>query len=115
MLWPGERAEEPPEHQLEAVARILRRQVWNGRLFPNDELHLWDEIDDELAIRTQCFLKSMPPLAHLGFVLDENLTNQALERLCQRCVRDIALVLVELAGREESARWNKHLVQLVYH
>src|SRR5258708_24822084 len=57
----------------------------------------------------------MPPLAHLGFVLDENLTNQALERLCQRCVRDIALVLVELAGREESARWNKHLLQLVYH
>jgi hypothetical protein len=56
VLWTGERAEEPPEHQLEAVARILRRQVWNGRLFPDEELHLWDEIDDELPIRTQCAL-----------------------------------------------------------
>jgi len=31
VLRPGERAEESPE----AVLRILRRQVWNGRLFPD--------------------------------------------------------------------------------
>ena len=53
VLRPGERAEEPPEHKLEAVPRILRRQVRNGRLFPDDELQLRDEVDDELAIRTQ--------------------------------------------------------------
>ena len=35
VLRPGERAEESPEHHLEAVLRILRRQVWNGRLFPD--------------------------------------------------------------------------------
>ena len=115
VLRPGERAEEPPEHQLEAVLRILRRQVWNGRLFPDDELHLRDEIDDELAIRTQCFLKSVPPMAHLRFTLDEDLTDQGLESLCQSRVRDVALVLVELAGREEAARRNQRLVQLVHH
>ena len=40
VLLRGERAEEAPEDQLEAVLRISRRQVWNGRLFPDDELHL---------------------------------------------------------------------------
>jgi len=52
----GERTEESPEHQLEATLRVLRRQVWNERLFPDKEFHLRDEIDDELAIGTQCFL-----------------------------------------------------------
>ena len=46
VLRPGERAEEAPEHQLEAVLRLSRRQVWNGRLFPDDDLHLRDEADD---------------------------------------------------------------------
>ena len=53
VLRPGEHAEEPPEHQLEAVLRILRRQVRNGRLFPDDELDLRDEVDDQLAVRAQ--------------------------------------------------------------
>jgi hypothetical protein len=111
----SERAEEPPEHQLEAVPRVLRRQVWNGRLFPDDELDLRDEIGDELAIRTQCFLKSVPPMAHLRFTFDEDLTDQGLESLCQCRVRDVALVLVELSGGEKPARRNKRLVELVHH
>jgi hypothetical protein len=75
VLRSGERAEEPPEHQLEAVLRVLRRQVWDGRLFPDDELYLWDQIDDELAIWTQGLLKSVPPMTNLRFTLDEDLTD----------------------------------------
>src|ERR1700680_4463744 len=115
MFWPGECSEETPEHQLETVLRILRRQVRNGRLFANDEFHLWDEIGDELALCTQWFLKSVPPTGQLRFTLDEDLTDQSLEGLCQSRVGDVALVLVEFAGCEEAARWNKHLVELVYH
>ena len=59
--------------------------------------------------------RAVPPLAHLRFALDEDLTDQGLEGLCQGRVRDVALVLVELAGREEAARRNKRLVQLVHH
>ena len=33
VLRPGQRAEEPLENQLETTLRILRRNVWNGRLF----------------------------------------------------------------------------------
>ena len=46
LLRPGERAEESPENQLEAVLRISRRQVGNGRLFTDDELHLRNKADD---------------------------------------------------------------------
>src|ERR1700739_1521573 len=50
MFWPGECSEETPEHQLETVLRILRRQLRNGRLFANDEFQLSDQVDDEMAI-----------------------------------------------------------------
>ena len=53
-------------------------------------------------------------MVHLGLTLDKNLTHQRLERLRQRRVRDVPLVLVELAGGENPARRNKHLVQLVH-
>ncbi len=115
VLRPGERTEEAPEHQLEAVPRVLRRQVWNRRLFPDDELDLRDEVDDQLTARAHCLLEGGPPLAHLRFALYQDLTDQSLERLCQGAIRDVAPVLVELAGREKPARWNKRLMQLVYH
>ena len=54
-------------------------------------------------------------MVHLRFASDEDLTDQALESLCQCRVRDIALVLVELAGRKEPVLQDKRLVQLVHH
>jgi len=42
VLLPREHTDESPENHLESVLRILRRQVWNGRLFPDDDLHLGD-------------------------------------------------------------------------
>ena len=115
VLRPGEYAEEPSEHHLEAVLCILRREVRNGRLFPDDELDLRDEVDDKLAVRAHRVLQRAPPPAHLRFALGEDLTDEGLEGLCQGRVRDVALVLVELAGREEAARRNKRLVQLIHH
>src|SRR5882672_5772725 len=40
----GEGTEGPPEHQLYATLRALRRQVWNGRLCPDEEPDLGDEV-----------------------------------------------------------------------
>src|SRR5260370_8779079 len=114
MLRPGERAKETPEHHVEAVLRILWRQVWKGWLFPDDELHLGDEADDQLAVRADRLYQGRTPLAHFRFVLDESLTDQGPQGLCQGRVRDVALVLVEFARREKPARWNKDLVQLVH-
>src|SRR6202030_195275 len=115
MFRPGEDAEEPAEHQLEPALRLLRRQLRDGRLDPDDELHLRDEADDKLAVRADRLRQGITPLFHLGFALDEDLTDQGLQGLRQGRVRDVALVLVELAGREEAARRNERLVQLVHY
>jgi hypothetical protein len=53
-------------------------------------------------------------MVHLSFALNQNLTHQHLECLCQRRVWHIAPVLVELACGEQPARRDQHLVQLVY-
>ena len=51
VLRRGEHAEEPSEHQLEAVLGIARRQVWHRRLLPDDEFHLRGQTGDQLAVR----------------------------------------------------------------
>ncbi len=53
MLLAREYAKEAPEHHLETVLRVLRRQVRDRRLFSDHELQLGNEVDDELTIRTQ--------------------------------------------------------------
>src|SRR3977135_1610354 len=110
VLRRGEYAEELPEHRLEAVLRVLRREVWNGRLFSDDELDLGDEADDELAVRPHRLRQGTAPLVHLRIALHEDLTGQSLEGLCQGGVRDVALVLVKLAGREQPPRGHNLLV-----
>ena len=57
--------------------------------------------------------KRVAPVAQLGFALAQKRTDQALEGLRQRGIRDVALVLVELARCKQAARRNQHLVQLV--
>ena len=50
MLLARENTEEGPEDHLEAVLRVLRREVWNGRLLTDDESELGDQVDHELAV-----------------------------------------------------------------
>ena len=115
MLRPGEHADEPPEHQLETALRVLRRELRNRRLVSDDELELRDEVDHEPPIRAQRLTQRVAPAAQLGVALAEQVTDEALKRLRQRRIRDVALVLIELAGGEQAARRHEHLVQLVHH
>ena len=57
--------------------------------------------------------KGVAPTAQLGVALAEKRPDEALEGLRQRRIRDVALVLVELAGGEQPARRHQHLVQLI--
>ncbi len=59
-------------------------------------------------------MQRVPPLLHLRFALAQDLSHQRPESLRQRGVRDVALVLLELAGGEQGAPWDQHLVQLAY-
>src|ERR1700675_3040746 len=104
VLLAREHPEEAPEHHLEAVLRVLRWQVRDRWLLPNHELQLGNEIDDELTIRAQRLAQSIPPPAKLLLALGEERADKALEGMTQGRVRDVALVLVELAGREQARR-----------
>ena len=115
MLLAREYAEEAPEHHLEPVLCVLRRQVRNERLFPNDQLQLGNEIHHELTIRAQGIDQGGSPAAKLLLALGEERADKALEGLAQRRVWDVALVLVELARREQATRRDERLVQLVYY
>src|SRR5260370_8399131 len=115
MLLARECAEEAPEHHLEAVVCILRRQLRDRWLFPNDELQLGHEVDDELTIRSERLAQRVPPPAKLLVALREKRADEGLEGLAHRRVRDVALVLVELAGPEQATRRHEHLVHLLYY
>src|SRR3954462_12455418 len=98
-------SEEVTEHHLEAVLRILRWQLRNLWLRSDDELDLGDERDDQLAIRSQGLLERVPPGTELRLAHPQHGTDQRLESLGQRGIRDVALVLIELAGSEQALGW----------
>src|SRR5712664_3391825 len=102
VLLAREHPEEALENHLEAVLRVLRRQVRDRWLFPNHELQLGNEVDDELTILAQRLAYGGSPAAKLLLALSEERADKALEGLASRRVRDVALVLVELAGREQA-------------
>src|SRR5271163_3424068 len=79
VLLAREHAEKAPEHHLEPVLRVLRRQLRDRRLFPNDEFQLGNEVDDELAIRFQRLAQRSPPPAKLLLALGEERADKALE------------------------------------
>src|SRR5262249_60906028 len=72
-----------------------------------------NEIHDEPAVRTQRITKGCTPFAQFRFALAQKETDKVLEGLRQRGIRDVALVLIELAGGEKATRRNELLVQLV--
>ncbi len=113
MLRPGKDAEEPPEDQLEPTLRLLRRQFWDRRLFSNNELQVGNEVDHELAVRAESLQQGVAPRHQLGVALGEKPTDQASKCLCECRIWDVTLELVELAGREQTARGHQHLMQLM--
>src|SRR6202023_1093579 len=115
VLLACEHPEEAPENHLETVLRVLRRRVRDRWLFPDHELELGNEVDDELTVWAQRLAQGIPPPRKLPLALGEERANKALERLAQGGVRDVALVLVELAGGKQATRRDERLVQLVHH
>src|ERR1700722_569189 len=101
MFRSGEHADKPPKHQLETSLRVLRRKLRDGRLVTDDELQLGNEIGHGPAVRAQRLDKSVAPTAKLDVALAEERPNKTLKSLGQRRIRNVALVLVELARREK--------------
>src|SRR5271168_445413 len=61
VLLAREHAKETPENHLKAILGVLWGQVRDGRLLPNHELQLGNEVNDELTIRAQRLAQGVPP------------------------------------------------------
>src|ERR1700722_5837973 len=103
-----------PENHLKAVLGVLRRQVRDRRLFPDHELQFGNEVDDQLTVRAQRLAQEVPPPPELRLALAKKRPDKAPEGLGQGGVRDIALVLIELARREQTALRDQRLVEFVH-
>jgi hypothetical protein len=97
VLLAREHAKEAPEDHLKAILGVLRRHVRDRWLFSDNELELGNKVDDKLAVRAQRLAQGVLPPAKLGLALAEKGSHEAPEGLGQGGVRDVALVLVELA------------------
>ena len=83
MLVASEHPEKAPEDHLEAVLRILRRQVRDRSLLSNHKLQLGNEVDDDLTIRSERLVEGVPPPAKLGLALAQERADKALKGLAQ--------------------------------
>src|SRR4030095_16797881 len=97
---PGEDTDEPPKHQVEAPLRVLWRKLRDWWLVSDDELQLGDDVDHESSVRPLRVPKGVAPTAQLRVTLAEQRPDEALKSLRERRIRDVTLVLVELAGGE---------------
>src|SRR5262245_15406993 len=58
-------------------------------------------------------MKGIAPLAQLLFALTQEWSDKALKGLRQSSVRDVALVLIELARGKQATRRHQRFVQLI--
>src|SRR6516164_11234445 len=113
MFRPSEDADELAEHQLEAPLCILRRKLGDRWRLSDDQLHFGNEIRNQTSVRSQRLPQRLAPRRKIYFALSEQRPNQALKGLGQRRIRNVALVLIELAGREKATGRYQHRLQLV--
>ncbi len=65
VFFSSERAEEPSQHRFESVLGFLRSEFRYGRLLTDHQLQFGDQVDHQLAIGTERFEDSIPPMNNL--------------------------------------------------
>ena len=115
MLPARKHPKEPAKDGEKAVLRLAGGQLGHWRLRADQQFKLGHKIHNEPAVRAQRLENGLAPACQFLVALDQELADQDLECLRQGGVRDISLVLVELAGGEQAARRHDGLVQLVDH
>src|SRR6202021_838014 len=98
----GEDSNKTPEDQLESPLRVQWRKLSHRWLFSDDEFQLGDNVDYELSVRAKGIHKGIAPSAQFAVALAEKRPNEALKSLSECRIRDVALVLIELACCEQA-------------
>src|SRR5579864_6792583 len=104
MFRPGKNADKTLEHQLKTTLCLLRLKLRDGGWLSDDEPELGHEVDHQPCVRPERLAKGVTPAGKLCLALAEKRSHEVLKSLGERRIRDVALVLVELACGEESAR-----------
>src|SRR5580692_10239462 len=101
----GENLDESAEHEAESVLRLARLEFRDRWLVSNNERQFGDEVGQEPSVRPQCPLKCTTPDRQLGFALSKKRPHETLKGLHQGRIRNVTLVLIELAGAKEATVW----------
>jgi hypothetical protein len=107
-------ADEFAENRLEPVARFGGAQADHRRLRADHPFQFGDQVDQHLAVASDRVEDGAAPIGDLGFALGQDLPDHVAERLRQRGERNVALVLVVLAGDEQRAARHDFLHQFVH-
>src|ERR1700730_17654337 len=113
MFRPREHSDKTAEHQLKAALRVLWRKIRHRRLFSYNKLQFRNQIHYELCVRLQRLAKGVALSLMIRFALTEKRADKAVKGLSKSGVRNVALILVELAGCKKPAGRNEHFVELV--
>ena len=90
-----------------------RWQRGHLRLRPDDQLNLRQDFDEDLPICPDSRLNILTPLRKLCFACGEQLLYQIAERLSQRGIRNLTLLLIELPRNEIAGLTLNRLARLV--
>ncbi len=112
MLRRGEHAKKPAHHPPQTIQHILRRDLRSERLRPDDQREFWNQLNDEVAIGTQCLQQALAPCRDLGAGMAQELAHEVAERLRERGVRDF-LIRVALSRGEPAAGLGKLTVKFM--
>src|SRR5262249_50605354 len=113
MFRPRKYIDESPQYQVEPALFLLWRKFGNRWLLSDNGLQSRDHTHHQLSVRVERFMERVAPLAQLRLALAQKGADEALKRLRQGGVRNITLVLVELARSKKATRRHQRLVQLI--
>src|ERR1700722_6873033 len=112
VLWPREDADEPLEYQLKPKCGFGRREGGHRRLWTDQANELRNEIGQQAGMIAHHFLNGVAPTADIFLTATQDLTNEPLERLGQRGIRDVFKTEIEFPRDKDAARQHDSLIKL---
>ena len=103
MLGGGKARDKFAELVIKPILRLLCGQHRHCGLRANNQRKRGHCADDDLRIIAQRLQQVLPIRCHFGLAFGQHLLDQFLERLTDRCIRNIALELIEFTFDKNAA------------